>query len=149
MNKLRILAMVMLIAAGLIQTFLVNKYRRLNDETIGVMLEQNKVLKKQSEVIKLLQDRHDKEAKQQTSETLECSVIHAPIAGCPTGYKRESSPRFTERDGSKEYACVSRDQKKEPCVDVLKAGESMTVTLPFIPRQSEVPAHVNPNERKL
>jgi hypothetical protein len=61
-----------------------------------------------------------------------CAVVHKPAAGCPPNYTLEPKPRFTERDGSKEFACVSRDPTTEPCTDVLKAGESETIEL-FVP----------------
>ena len=61
--------------------------------------------------------------------SLKCAAIHEPKGGCPTGYTKESSPRFTERDGSKEYACVSHDLHKEACLDELDPGESMGVRI--------------------
>jgi hypothetical protein len=62
---------------------------------------------------------------------LTCSTIHEPKpgAGCPSGYVKEKRPRFTERDGSKEYACVSIDPNKSSCMDVLRSGETVAVTL--------------------
>jgi hypothetical protein len=65
------------------------------------------------------------------SPSLKCSTIHEPKGGCPTGYTKESSPRFTERNGSKEYACVSPDPNKEGCTDYLDPGEMMGVPVEF------------------
>jgi hypothetical protein len=67
-----------------------------------------------------------------------CAVIHQPKTGCPTGYVRESKPRFTERNGSREYACAARDPKKEQCFDVLKPGESVGFTV-IIPAEDAAP----------
>lgn len=77
-----------------------------------------------------------------------CAVIHKPAKGdCPQGYIRETVPRFTERDGSKEFACLSADPAKEQCTDMLKAGESVTFRLfEFDP---EPPAPKPAGERKL
>jgi hypothetical protein len=60
---------------------------------------------------------------------LTCNVIHEPAKGCPQGYVRENKPRFTERDGSTIFACVSHDPKKERCTDELRSGESVTIQL--------------------
>lgn len=60
---------------------------------------------------------------------LTCGVIHAPQQGCPAGYVKEARPRFTEKDGSKEFACV--DKNKPQCFDVLKPGEGMSLTFEF------------------
>jgi hypothetical protein len=76
-----------------------------------------------------------------------CAVIHKPAKGdCPQGYIRETVPRFTERDGSKEFACLSADPTKEQCTDMLKAGESMEFRLFLEP---EPPAPKPAGERKL
>lgn len=56
-------------------------------------------------------------------EPQQCAVIHRPAAGCPAGYSAEVEPRFTEPDGSKQFACVSRDPHKQDCTDVLHPGE--------------------------
>jgi hypothetical protein len=58
---------------------------------------------------------------------LSCNIVHETKQGCPQGYQRESKPRFTEKDGSKQFACVSQDKSKEQCVDVLKPGESVNM----------------------
>jgi hypothetical protein len=58
-------------------------------------------------------------------ESSVCAVVHENPAGCPAGYMREKQPRFTEKNGSKQFACVSRDPAKQNCIDVLKPGESM------------------------
>ena len=76
-----------------------------------------------------------------------CAVIHKPTkAACPAGYVQEATPRFTERDGSKEFACLSDDPTKEQCTDMLKAGESMEFRLEF---PAEPPAPKPAGERKL
>jgi hypothetical protein len=77
-----------------------------------------------------------------------CAVIHKPAkAECPKGYAQESTPRFTEREGSKEFACVSGDPTKEQCTDMLKGGESETFRLfEVVP---EPPAPRPAGERKL
>lgn len=62
-----------------------------------------------------------------------CRVIHRPANGCPQGYRQEDKPRFTERDGSKQYACLSDDVTKEMCTDVLKSGESEEFQLQLVP----------------
>jgi hypothetical protein len=54
-----------------------------------------------------------------------CSTIHRPKSGCPKGYAQEKHPRFTEKDGSHQFACVSRDPAKEPCLDELRPGETV------------------------
>lgn len=64
---------------------------------------------------------------------LTCNVIHEPKGGCPAGYEREATPRFTEKDGSKEYACVARVAGKEQCTDVLKPGETETFEIEVRP----------------
>jgi len=58
--------------------------------------------------------------------TSNCMVIHRPKKGCPPGYTQESEPRFTEKDGSKKYACISQDRGREICIDFLDPGESAT-----------------------
>lgn len=63
-----------------------------------------------------------------TQPSLSCAVLHRPKDGCPKGYVPEAFPRFTDRDGSKEFACVSSDPKKEPCTDMLKSGERASNT---------------------
>lgn len=69
-----------------------------------------------------------------------CAIIHKPSSGCPGGYVQEKRPRFTERDGSKEFACISRDPSKEPCTDVLKPGESMGLFFQIpVPEPDEPP----------
>jgi hypothetical protein len=81
-----------------------------------------------------------------------CAVIHKPAkAECPKGYTQEQTPRFTERNGSKEFACVSADPAKEQCTDMLKAGESVTFRLfEFDPEPlREPPAPKPAGERKL
>jgi hypothetical protein len=71
---------------------------------------------------------------------LTCAIIHKPSSGCPGGYVQEKRPRFTERDGSKEFACISRDPSKEPCTDVLKPGESMGLFFQIpVPEPDEPP----------
>jgi hypothetical protein len=64
-----------------------------------------------------------------TAPDLTCNVIHEPTTGCPSGYVKELKPRFLEKNGVKEFACVSTDVQKETCTDVLKAGESETIYL--------------------
>lgn len=81
-----------------------------------------------------------------------CAVIHKPAkAECPKGYTQEQTPRFTERDGSKEFACLSVDGTKENCTDMLKAGESVTFRLFEFDQepQWEPPAPKPAGERKL
>ena len=73
---------------------------------------------------------------------LTCNVIHEPKGGCPSGYGREFEPRFTEKNGAKEYACVSHEAAKEGCIDELRPGESVGVEV------SE-PANLGPTKRKL
>jgi hypothetical protein len=63
----------------------------------------------------------------QPSADLTCQIIHQPKQGCPSGYVREDSPRFTEKDGSKEFACLSSDPTKESCTDVLRPGEGEVI----------------------
>jgi hypothetical protein len=63
----------------------------------------------------------------QSKPDLTCRTIHEPKTGCPNGYVRDKKPIFTERDGSKQYACRSDDVRKEGCIDMLKAGESEEV----------------------
>jgi hypothetical protein len=58
---------------------------------------------------------------------LTCAVIHESKQGCPQGYVREKHQRFTEKDGSREYACVSDDLAKPGCTDVLRPGETESV----------------------
>lgn len=64
----------------------------------------------------------DAKPKAEAKPDLTCGVIHMPKQGCPEGYIRELYPRFTERNGSKEFACI--DRLKEQCTDVLMPGES-------------------------
>ena len=73
------------------------------------------------------------------SPDLTCNVIHEPKpgAGCPTGYVKEKQPRFTEKSGAKEYACVSANVQKEACIDVLRPGESTVID--FGAPDSDVP----------
>lgn len=62
-------------------------------------------------------------------QDLSCAVIHeSKTMGCPRGYTREADPRFTEKDGSKQFACVASVQKP-PCIDVLEPGESVKFTI--------------------
>jgi hypothetical protein len=71
-----------------------------------------------------------------------CSVIHEPKSGCPKGYTRELEPRFTERDHSKEFACVAKDPEQyQACTDVLRPGEveSVEVQIEIIPAQPAPP----------
>ena len=68
-----------------------------------------------------------------------CSVIHEPKGGCPSGFTKEPNPRFTEKDGKREYACVSDDPKKEPCTDEIRGGESMELWLPIPVPKMEAP----------
>jgi hypothetical protein len=68
-----------------------------------------------------------------------CAVIHKPESGCPSGYALEKSPRFTERDGSKQFACVSRDPSKDHCTDILRPGESMEMILEIPVPEPETP----------
>jgi hypothetical protein len=74
----------------------------------------------------------------------ECVLIHKPKSGCPAGYVQEKRPRFTERDGSKQFACLSDDPSKEPCTDVLMPGESedYIFQIPIAPPE-------NPNQPKI
>lgn len=61
-----------------------------------------------------------------------CAVIHMPRSGvCPAGYTKERAPRFTEKDGSKEFGCASMDPSKQGCVDELRSGEQMEILLPM------------------
>ena len=60
---------------------------------------------------------------------LTCAIIHEPATGCPTGYLREKTARFTEKDGTKQFACVAHDPAKERCTDVLNPGESESIML--------------------
>ncbi len=69
-----------------------------------------------------------------------CSVIHKPQSGCPNGYVEEKRPRFTERDGSKQFACISDDPKKQGCLDVLKPGETVEMFFEIDPDAGAVPA---------
>lgn len=79
------------------------------------------------------------------SSAPDCNVIHRPERGCPAGYQMETYPRFTERDGTKEFACVTDDPAKEPCVDVLKPGETMHILL--FPTEPEKPAKADDRSR--
>jgi hypothetical protein len=73
----------------------------------------------------------------------ECNVIHKPSSGCPSGYEMEATPRFTESDGSKQFACVSHSKAIEECVDVLNPGESMSIPFTFpIPAPEAAPVAV-------
>lgn len=66
----------------------------------------------------------------ESKPSLTCAIIHKPAkAECPKGYTQEKTPRFTERNGAKEFACLSSDPAKEQCTDVLKGGESVTFRL--------------------
>lgn len=68
-----------------------------------------------------------------------CAIIHEPKSGCPKGFSREPKPRFTERDGSKEFACIAGDDMgKEMCIDVLKSGEEIDLGIFFV-RPAEQP----------
>lgn len=70
-----------------------------------------------------------------------CAVIHKPKAGCPKGYVQEKRPSFTEKDGSRVFACVSDDPAKAMCIDELRPGESVEMHL-FIPLIPEAPEPV-------
>lgn len=62
-----------------------------------------------------------------------CAVVHEPKDGCPDGYEKEVSPRFTEKDGTKQYACVANENlKRENCTDVLMPGETEELQVPLI-----------------
>jgi hypothetical protein len=74
-----------------------------------------------------------------------CALIHKPKSGCPQGYVQEKQPSFTERDGSREFACISDDPKKKNCIDELRPGESfgMQFVIPIEPERPE-PASEGP-----
>ena len=82
-------------------------------------------LEQRSDKLKALAAQLDERSKKMTPPAGQCAVIHKPASGCPKGYVAEKAARFTERDGSKQFACVSSDPAKKQCTDVLKAGESM------------------------
>jgi hypothetical protein len=88
----------------------------------------------------------------QQSLALTCAIVHRPKSGeCPLGYLPEIKPRFTERDGSKQYACVSTDPAKAFCTDVLKSGESETLEFfvkPEDPPTAPEPDSYDPAPRK-
>lgn len=63
-------------------------------------------------------------------ETTQCNIIDEPVSGCPKGYSKEQVPRFTERNGEKEFACVAAQiEHKENCTDMLKGGESEQIII--------------------
>jgi hypothetical protein len=81
----------------------------------------------------------------------QCAVIHKPAkAECPKGYTQEQTPRFTEKDGSKVFACFSQDSTKSDCIDFLAPGEHVELLF-GIPGNSapEPPAPKPAGERKL
>jgi hypothetical protein len=82
-------------------------------------------------------DRHKLHLLRRKSAT-ECAIIHEPASGCPPDYRKEIKPRFTEADGSKQYACVSPDPAKGECVDAINPGERVEmifhVEMPSEPR---------------
>lgn len=62
-----------------------------------------------------------------------CAIIHQPKAGCPDGFAREATPRFTEEDGSKQFACVAdQNTKREQCTDYIMPGEREELEIPLI-----------------
>jgi hypothetical protein len=88
---------------------------------------------------------HSNANQKPTVATSECALIHKPKAGCPQGYVQEKHPRFTEQDGSREFACESGDPAKKPCIDELRPGERIQfqVVIPIEPEQAE-PASQGP-----
>jgi hypothetical protein len=68
-----------------------------------------------------------------------CAVIYEPSTGCPRGYVKDEKPIFTERDGTREFACMSSDTSKESCIDVLMPGESMGMEI-LIQQEPKKPA---------
>ena len=60
-----------------------------------------------------------------------CNVIHEPTSGCPSVYLRAATPRFAERNGSKLFACISTDSRKQQCSDELGPGERVSVSVGF------------------
>lgn len=88
----------------------------------------------------------------------QCMVIHRPAKGCPPGYKPYSEPTFTEKDGSKQFACWTDDPSKEPCIDTLRSGETYRMQELAVPHERkrkhddlppEPPAPKPAGERKL
>lgn len=73
------------------------------------------------------------------ADALHCNIIHEPKSGCPSGYTREAKPRFTEKNGSKQFACVSTDPNKAACVDVIWPGENMQMQMLIEPDEPRKP----------
>jgi hypothetical protein len=99
----------------------------------GKLKGQADSLRSQADALSNLVHAHDKSPSA-------CAIIHKPASGCPKGYTQEKRPYFTEKDGSKEFACLAADPSKESCVDVLKAGESLEMHLMIPVPEPESPA---------
>jgi hypothetical protein len=62
-------------------------------------------------------------------------IIHRPKDGCPRDYSTEKD-FFTERDGSKQSACVAKpgaSNVEKGSIDVLGAGEGFMLRFVIIP----------------
>lgn len=75
------------------------------------------------------------------SSQLTCYVIHKPATGCPPNW-REAVNAFTEKDGSKQSACIAPPEAAfENCIDLLYPGEVVRFEIP-----TEVPHNSPPHD---